>query len=78
MLSKKRILKKEVQKDERPVPLKNLGWLNCWEETPEIVTLCRKEKHPVSDIDVGPPHRGIEHVVKCEICKYVYRYDSSD
>lgn len=67
--------------------MKNLGWMNSWfkqTEPPEyaeynaILQNCRELKHKVSDIDVGPPNRGMEHVVKCEICEYVYRYDSSD
>lgn len=57
---------------------KDLGWANEWTKNPEIVTECQKKNHVVSDVDVGPPHRGIEHVVKCAECKYTYRYDSSD
>jgi hypothetical protein len=63
---------------EEKEPRKNLGWANDWTEDPEIIKKCKEAKHPTSDVDVGPPHRGIEHVVKCDICNYVYRYDSSD
>lgn len=56
----------------------NLGWANSWRETPAIVQQCREAKHRTSDVDVGPPFRGIEHVVRCDICGYVFRYDSSD
>ena len=58
--------------------MEDLGWANNWRETPEIVKKCRALKHSRTDKDVGPPHRGLEHVVTCEICGYVYRYDSSD
>ena len=46
--------------------------------TPDIIKQCRALSHTLSDVDIGPPHRGLEHVVKCQICGYVYRYDSSD
>jgi hypothetical protein len=65
----------EDKKQEAPV---NLGWANSWEDTPEIVKKCREAKHTRSDVDVGPRNRGLEHVVKCTTCNYVYRYDSSD
>lgn len=59
--------------------MKDLGWANSWSETPAEVTACREKNHKRSDVDVGPPHRGMEHVVKClDGCDYVYRYDSSD
>lgn len=58
--------------------IQNLGWANSWNKTPQIVIDCRAAKHEISDIDEGPPHRGMEHVVRCTKCNYVYRYDSSD
>ncbi len=63
--------------DEEP-KVKNLGWANGWKEDPEIVKECERLGHKPSNVDVGPPHRGLEHVVRCDICGYVYRYDSSD
>ncbi len=66
---------------------RDLGWLNSWfgktepaeyAEYNDIRQKCHDLKHKVNDIDVGPPNRGVEHVVTCEICGYVYRYDSSD
>ena len=56
----------------------DLGWANSWDETPDTVKVCRAARHTRSDKDIGPPMRGIEHVVRCDICRYVYRYDSSD
>ena len=58
--------------------MKDLGWMNSWREDPPEYTKCVELKHKRTDIDVGPPHRGIEHVVTCDICKIVCRYDSSD
>ena len=56
----------------------NYGWANSWKETPERVLQCREAKHAILDKDVGPPNRGLEHVVRCSLCQIVYRYDSSD
>lgn len=63
----------------------DLGWANSWSdhEYPSIVRECNNKKHyndkaNYSDIDVGPKYRGLEHIVTCHICKYIYRYDSSD
>ena len=58
--------------------VKDFGWANGWKETPELVKKCKELKHRVSDIDVGPKFRGLEHVVRCDTCGYLYRYDSSD
>lgn len=63
-------------------PLKDLGWANKGGETYRIIQehleRCRTLGHQQTDIDVGPPMRGIEHVVTCRECGFVYRYDSSD
>jgi len=56
----------------------DLDWANGWNEEPEIVKKCKEAGHIATNVDVGPPMRGIEHVVTCHICGYVYRYDSSD
>jgi len=58
--------------------MEDLGWANGWVETPDIVKKCEELKHVTSDIDYGPPHRGLEHRVVCKICNYIYYYDSSD
>ena len=58
--------------------LKDLGWANSWKEIPDEVKNCDAMAHNKSDVDVGPPHRGLEHQVVCKICGYIYRYDSSD
>lgn len=68
-----------VIKEETPLPVvKDLGWANGWSETPGMVKKCHQAKHKTSDIDVGPQNRGIHHIVRCDICGYVYHYDSSD
>ena len=67
-------------------PLKQLGWANSFYESgaPEdiekvaLIARCREQKHKTTDIDVGPRYRGMDHVVTCEVCGYVYHYDSSD
>ena len=56
----------------------DLGWANNWRQDPYIVRDCKADGHETTDTDVGPPNRGLEHVVRCEKCQYVYRYDSSD
>jgi len=58
--------------------LVDLGWANSWKEEPGLVEKCRSLGHERRGWDAGPPNRGLEHVVICDICKYVYRYDSSD
>lgn len=56
---------------------KDFGWANSWRDTPEVVKACIEAKHKTTDIDVGPPFKGMKHVVVCQICNYVYLYDSS-
>lgn len=56
--------------------VKNLGWANGWRETPEILKKCRELKHKTSGVDHSHM-RGTNHEVRCDICGYVYRYDSS-
>ena len=63
--------------DEMPKVI-NLGWANGWKETPEIVKKCHALGHRPIDIDRGPPFRGLDHEVRCDICGYVYHVDSSD
>ena len=63
--------------------VKDLGWANSWgslddEDVPEIVKKCRELGHRTSDVDIGPPMRGMNHVVTCQVCGYLYHYDSSD
>jgi hypothetical protein len=52
----------------------DLGWQNSWASTPQAVLFCQEDKHHPSDEgDI----RGC-HIVSCDICQYVYRYDSGD
>jgi len=59
--------------------VKNLGWANGWSETPEIVKKCRELGHQRSDNSDAPgvPYKCFVHTVRCDICGYVYKYDSS-
>lgn len=65
--------------DSKPA-MRDLGWLNEGpnKERDEAKAACTALGHERTDIDVGPPHRGIDHVVTCEICGFRYHYDSSD
>ena len=60
----------------------DFGWLNngLKEDDAAIVAKCEAAHppHKRTDIDIGPRHRGMNHVVTCETCGYVYHYDSSD
>jgi len=61
--------------------MKDLGWANDWADTPrepEEYKKCCEAKHKITDIDVGPPHRGMDHVCTCDICNIRWHYDSSD
>jgi hypothetical protein len=59
--------------------VKNLGWANGWSETPEIVKKCRELNHDVSDKSDAPgvPYKCFTNTVRCDICGYYYKYDSS-
>lgn len=56
----------------------DLGWANGWNCTPTALLRCQEKRHKPKDEDVGADRRGIEHVVSCDRCKIVYRYDSGD
>ena len=60
----------------------DLGWHNIGGEIAKTIDkyreMCRSLKHEPSDKDVSTYGSGAEHVVTCEPCGYVYRYDSSD
>ena len=61
--------------------MKDLGWLNDWLGTsrePKEYKDCRALHHPIEDNDVGPPNRGLDHVVKCKVCEIMWHYDSGD
>ena len=64
--------------------MKDLGWANGWPmddngivNPPELIK-CRELGHKRKDVDIGPPHRGMHHVVTCDECQIKYHYDSSD
>jgi hypothetical protein len=63
---------------DRDVAFRDYGWENGWSKVPEAVEKCQQAKHITSNIDIGPPFRGINHMVTCPICKIRYHYDSSD
>ena len=67
-----------------PAKLKDLGWANGWpwdaehSKYPEEVRKCDALGHKRTDVDKGPPNRGMNHVITCEACGIVYHVDSSD
>lgn len=56
----------------------DLGWANSWIFTPKQLIHCQDAKHKMKDEDAGHDSRGLEHVVSCDLCEIVYRYDSGD
>lgn len=68
----------------------DLGWANNERDRPRIEAIERKCKslgHKISDgpkyeVDeetrIRNQYKGYENLVGCAICKYIYRYDSSD
>ncbi len=58
--------------------MEQLGWANDWTKTPEVVKKCWELRHQPTRNDIGPPYRGLDNVVKCDICKYVYHYACDD
>jgi hypothetical protein len=69
------------QDRERKPKLMDMGWLNHPTQRLQIDIMrqiCQEQNHKTTDIDVGPPNRGMDHVVSCATCGYVYHYDSSD
>ena len=56
--------------------VQDLKWANGWgSKTPEIVLICRKLEHKVSDI--SDKAFGHVHTIRCNQCGYFYHYDSS-
>jgi hypothetical protein len=53
--------------------MKDLGYANGWQKTPEIVEHCQKKDHVVEGEVVG--NCLVERW--CPICDYYYRIDSS-
>lgn len=68
-----------------PPKLKDLGWANGYVTVvdgkavywPEVEA-CEALGHKPTDVDKGPPNRGLDHVITCEACGIVYHVDSSD
>ena len=58
--------------DKKPA-VQDLGYANGWGKTPDIVIGCKELKH------VRPERKLRMHVyeVQCDVCGYVYKYDSS-
>jgi hypothetical protein len=51
--------------------LQDLGYMNSWDKTPDIVKQCRHERH----------HAEVRNCVTevwCEECKFTFKIDSGD
>jgi hypothetical protein len=67
------------KKKEKPA-VTDFGWANGWgDQTPELVRKCRELGHEVYDKSDAPgvPYRCHTNTVRCDICGYRYKYDSS-
>ena len=53
--------------------VKYLGWANSWTHKPDIITKCKVLGHMPNETSAGP----LTHTVRCDICGYYYKYDSS-
>lgn len=59
--------------------LTNLGYMNSWSETPEIVVKCNELDHGKKGIkEVDSDYSRCLTTVRCPECGYIYRIDSSD
>jgi len=67
-----------MEDKSKPPVVKDLGWANGWKETPEIIKKCKELKHETINKDVSSrPGRGLHNTTRCDICGYIYHYDSS-
>jgi hypothetical protein len=73
-----KIAAKEAEAAAAETPWRDLGWLNSGLKDEAPLEACRAAGHKRTDIDTGPPNRGLDHEVRCQICRIVYHYDSSD
>jgi len=55
----------------------NLGWANGWKEDPAIVKRCRELGHDPMHNNLDRSMHGLNTEVRCDVCGYVYHYDSS-
>ena len=58
-------------------PVEHLGWANCWDTTPPIVVTCRALQHVTTETRPTDCRSGT-HTMKCDICRYEYKFDTSD
>lgn len=60
--------------------MQQLGWANGWNETPAIVKKCRELQHwKTPDFhEIHDSPRGDKNIVRCDVCNYIYYYDSTD
>ena len=55
---------------------KFLGWANSWNRLQPELRPCKEAKHERRYFFQGK--KGLNNTVACDICRYYYKYDSSD
>jgi hypothetical protein len=77
------VKEEQLAKEETAITLemvemeyKFLGWENGWSIKPPEVLPCKNDKHQRRHFFRG--RRGEDNTVACDICKYYFKYDSSD
>jgi hypothetical protein len=55
--------------------LQDLDYMNNWKDTPYIVRMCQQSQHKTESYETD--HNCVIEI-KCPICNYKYRIDSSD
>ena len=78
MMQEEQLAKKEtaISIEMADATFKSLGWENAWDKTPQELIDCKKLNHHRRRY--AHDRRGFENTVQCDICKYYYKYDSSD
>lgn len=78
LMQEEQLAKKEtaISIEMADATFKSLGWENAWDKTPQELIDCKKLNHLRRRYTHD--RRGFENTVQCDICKYYYKYDSSD
>ena len=78
LIQEEQLAKKEtaISIEMADATFKSLGWENAWDKTPQELIDCKKLNHTIRRY--AHDRRGFENTVQCDICKYYYKYDSSD
>jgi len=66
-----------LNEPKEPMAYLDFGWANGWAKEPEMVIACKKAGHKTIKINRDPSWHGFHTEVRCDICHYIYHYDSS-